>query len=393
MLLPVYLPTLLLAFGQGLTVYTLPLYAKSLGGNLVLVGAVVAAAGLGTFLTDLPAGMLTSRFGRGPLMLVGTGSSAISAILIGLIHTMPALVLLRVVAGAGGSIWQLSRMAYVTDVTAPAQRGRVLSTFGGVNRAGTFAGPIIGGFIAGRFGLASPFLVAGVAGLGATLLSLQVIRRATVTGTTPGRRMRWNVVGTVVRTHSRDLVTAGSAQFFAQIIRAGRQLIVPLYASSVLGLGVEIIGVIGTISAAIDMVMFLPAGLLMDRLGRKFASVPSFILLSLGMALIPLVHNAPELVLVTTLMGFGNGLGSGAMMTLGADLAPREMLGEFLGVWRLIGDAGTSIGPLLVGDIAHAVGLGSAALTLAAVGALSAATIVAFVRETLRTGVGSEGIM
>ncbi len=386
MLLPVYLPTLLLAFGQGLTVYTLPLYAKALGGNLALVGLAVAAGGIGTFLTDLPAGVLLGRFGRGRLMLVGTASAGIASLLIGLVHNMPALVLLRVVAGAGTSLWSLSRMAYVTDVTVPSQRGRILSTFGGVNRAGAFAGPAIGGFIAGRFGLASPFLIAGLTGLGAALMSLRVAAEATGSGAPSGRRMRWYLVGKVLRTQRRDLAGAGSAQFFGQIIRAGRQLIVPLYASSALGLGVEIIGVIGTISAAIDMAMFLPAGLLMDRFGRKFASVPSFVLLSLGMALIPFVHNAPELIAVTTLMGFGNGLGSGSMMTLGADLAPKAMLGEFLGLWRLIGDAGTSAGPIIVGEVAHVVGLTTSAATLAAIGALSAATMVVFVRETLRDG-------
>jgi len=83
-------------------------------------------------------------------------------------------------------------------------------------------------------------------------------------------------------------------------------------------------------------------------------------------------------------LGFGNGLGSGSMMTLGTDLAPKELLGEFLGLWRLIGDAGTSAGPIIVGSVAHAVGLSSAAVTLAAIGALSAGTIVVFVRETLR---------
>ncbi len=384
MLLPVYVPTLLLAFGQGLTVYTLPLYARSLGGNLTVIGLAVAAAGIGTFLTDLPAGMLLGRFGGARLMLIGTAAAGLAALLIGLMHSMPALVVLRVLSGAGSSLWSLSRMAYVVNVTLPAQRGRILSTFGGVNRAGSFAGPAIGGLVAARFGLASPFLIAGVAALAAALMSLRVAVAKPATGAPKGRQMRWNRVGAVLRTQSRDLASAGSAQFFGQIIRAGRQLIVPLYASTTLGLGVAIIGVIGTISAGIDMVMFFPAGVLMDRFGRKFASVPSFILLALGMLAIPFVHNAPELIAATTLMGFGNGLGSGSMMTLGTDLAPKELLGEFLGLWRLIGDAGTSAGPIIVGSVAHAVGLSSAAVTLAAIGALSAGTIVVFVRETLR---------
>jgi MFS family permease len=216
------------------------------------------------------------------------------------------------------------------------------------------------------------------------VMSLRVAAEKPETGAPASRSMRWDRVGAVLDAHSHDLASAGSAQFLGQIIRAGRQLIVPLYASTALGLGVAIIGVIGTISAAIDMAMFFPAGLLMDRFGRKFASVPSFVLLSLGMLAIPFVHNAPELIAATTLMGFGNGLGSGSMMTLGADLAPKDLLGEFLGLWRLIGDAGNSAGPIIVGSVAHAVGLSGSAVTLAAIGGLAAGTIALFVRETLR---------
>jgi MFS family permease len=131
------------------------------------------------------------------------------------------------------------------------------------------------------------------------------------------------------------------------------------------------------------MSLFLPAGILMDKLGRKFASVPSFIVLAIGMAMVPFTVDYVSLLVATCVMGFGNGIGSGTMMTLGADLAPREATGEFLGIWRLIGDAGTSGGPMAVGAIADLIGLGPAAFCLAGTGVLAASTLVIFVRETL----------
>jgi MFS family permease len=179
------------------------------------------------------------------------------------------------------------------------------------------------------------------------------------------------------------LGTAGSAQIFAQMIRAGRQIIVPLYASRMLGMGVGEIGSIVSISSAVDMSLFIPAGILMDKLGRKFASVPSFLIMAVGMAMIPFASGYVSLLLATCVMGFGNGIGSGTMMTLGADLAPREATGEFLGVWRLIGDVGATGGPLVVGGIADLVGLTLSAFTLSGVGVLAAVTLVLFVRETL----------
>lgn len=157
----------------------------------------------------------------------------------------------------------------------------------------------------------------------------------------------------------------------------------PLYASRVLGMGVGEIGSIVSISSAVDMSLFIPAGILMDKMGRKFASVPSFIIMAVGMAMIPFASGYGTLLAATCVMGFGNGIGSGTMMTLGADLAPREATGEFLGVWRLIGDVGATGGPLVVGGIADLVGLTLSAFTLSGVGVLAAATLVLFVRETL----------
>ncbi|MGI9254218.1 MAG: MFS transporter, partial [Thermomicrobiales bacterium] len=81
------------------------------------------------------------------------------------------------------------------------------------------------------------------------------------------------------------------------------------------------------------------------------------------------------------------GLGSGAMMTLGADLAPPGATGEFLGVWRLIGDVGASAGPLVVGWVAASAGLTGGAYVLAAVGVGAALTIGLLVQETRSRGV------
>ena len=102
------------------------------------------------------------------------------------------------------------------------------------------------------------------------------------------------------------------------------------------------------------------------------------------MALIPLTGSFTALTIATSLIGFGNGLGSGTMMTLGADLAPREAMGEFLGVWRLIGDTGSLAGPLLVGSVADLLSLTPAILAIGAIGILAASILGFFVPETLQ---------
>src|SRR5690606_41954682 len=75
-------------------------------------------------------------------------------------------------------------------------------------------------------------------------------------------------------------------------------------------------------------------------------------------------------------------IGSGTMMPLGADLAPPGRTGEFLGIWRFIGDTGQAIAPLAVGQLANLIGLALTAGATAGLGLLAAGTLTFFVRET-----------
>jgi MFS family permease len=189
---------------------------------------------------------------------------------------------------------------------------------------------------------------------------------------------------TTARSHHRILTTVGIGQLFAQMVRTGRDVLIPLYGADVLGLAVDSIGWISSLASAIDMLLFYPVGMIMDRYGRKFAIVPSFLVQGIGLALIPLTHSFAGLAAVGGLIGFGNGLGSGTMLTLGADLSPTQSRGEFLGMWRLIGDLGFTSGPLVAGSVANAMALPAAALVMGASGLVASAIFTFLVPETAK---------
>ena len=382
LIFPVYIPHFLLALCSGLLIPILPLYAKSFEVSYSFVGIVLAADGLGRLLGDLPSAIILNRIGRKLAMVLGVATVAISGAALFFASSIYVVFILRLIGGAGGSLWNISRYAYLTDITSTHQRGRALSVFGGVSRIGTFVGPAIGGYVAASTSIQGPFLLFGGIAAVATFIAAIAIEDGHTSLPRPKEGHLRHIAG-VFHTNRRALLTAGIGQLFAQAIRNGKTVIVPLYAAEVLGLGYEQIGLIVSISGFIDMSMFYPAGLIMDRFGRKFSIVPSFTLQAIGMALIPFSGEFTTLLLATSLIGFGNGLSSGAMMTFGADLAPREGMSEFLSLWRLIGDGGHLTAPLAIGSIADLVGLSPAAFVIAGIG-LSAASIFLFiVPETL----------
>jgi hypothetical protein len=76
------------------------------------------------------------------------------------------------------------------------------------------------------------------------------------------------------------------------------------------------------------------------------------------MFLIPLTHDAWGLLIVGLVMSLANGLGSGIIMTIGADLAPADARGEFLAAFRLLIDGSTSLTAPILSIATATVGLG-----------------------------------
>jgi MFS family permease len=379
--LPVYVPTLLLSLAQGLLLPVLPFYARSFEISFGMAAIVLAAAGIGTMLADVPAGMTIGRLGLKPTMLIGATLVVVSTFALAFASGFPVLVALRFIAGVGTAMWSLSRHAFIAESIHPRERGRAISTFGGINRIGTLGGPALGGFVGSTFGLTSAFYVAGTLALGGMIVAGLFVKSTSVvmTGT---HSLRWGIVRDLWHEKRRDLTAAGVAQICGQMIRSGRQTIIPFYAEDILGLTVAEVGLIMTASSIVDVLLFFPAGVIMDRFGRKYTSVPSFAIMGIGMMLIPATNGFFTLMAVAMVIGVGNGLGSGAMQTLGADLAPRGATGEFLGIWRLVGDSGSAGGPLVVGSLTDTVGFGIASFVLGCVGLTSASVFALLVRET-----------
>ncbi len=123
------------------------------------------------------------------------------------------------------------------------------------------------------------------------------------------------------RAHARLLATLGVAALAVQAVRQSRQTVLPLWCDHV-GLDATATSLVAGVSGAVDMLLFYPAGSVMDRVGRAAVGVPSMLVLAVGHVLLPFSHTAWTVALVGVVMGFGNGMGAGLVMTLGADHAP-----------------------------------------------------------------------
>lgn len=376
----VYLPSFLFAVGQGAVLPVVALAAREAGASVAGAGLTVALVGVGAMVFDLPAGSLVDRLGERRAMVVGTVLLVVSLTGCVLAPTAAAFAACTLLVGCGWAMWFLARLSYVGAVMPPHLRGRALSTLGGVHRVGSFCGPFVSAGAIAWLGLDGAYLVHVVLAAAACVV---LVRAPELPGDTPGGAHPPVGLLQVARQHRRVLATAGLAPLSIGLLRAGRPALLPLWGASQ-GLDAAQVALVFGLAGGLDMLLFYPAGWVSDRYGRKAVALPCTGLLALGFLLLPLAHDLRSIVAVALVMGVGNGLGSGIVMTLGADLAPVQGRAPFLGMWRLVSDTGAAGGPLLTAAVAGAASLGAASLVVGTAGLAGAVVVAACVPEPLR---------
>ena len=368
MALPVYVPSGLFGIGEGAIAPVVAIVASELGASVASASLVVGTMGIGRVLGDVPAGMLAERIGERRTMLCAVAVSVVSLSACLLAVDVWMLALGAAGTGVARAAFGLARHAYITAVIPYSLRARALSTLGGIQRAGLFVGPMCGGAAIAATGTSGAFWIAMASSVLAGIVLLVVpepkVHKTAAAHDAPTAQ--------VLREHLPVLRTLGSAAMLAGIVRASRQVVIPLWGNHI-GLDPALISFLFGLSGAVDMLLFYPAGLLMDRAGRNWVAVPSMLVLGVAHFLLPLTGSALGLGAVALLIGFGNGMSAGVIATVGSDASPDVGRAAFLGAWRFCADFGNGVGPLLIGAIATTASLTPAILTIGAIGGLAAA--------------------
>jgi MFS family permease len=89
--------------------------------------------------------------------------------------------------------------------------------------------------------------------------------------------------------------------------------------------------------------------------------------------------NEAWFIAVAVLFGVANGVSSGVILTVGADLAPKRHPAAFLGAYRTIGDAGQAAAPLVVSAVTSLVSLAAASAAIGVLGFVGAGMLLRWI--------------
>jgi len=419
-LLSGFLPAALFAIGEGAIIPIIPIAADSLGASLAIAGFVASLILVGELIGDVPSGVVVARIGERNAM-IGAAVVSVVGLLVCTVAPNPLVLALGVfLVGLSTAVFALARHAYMTTAIPLRIRARALSSLGGVFRFGYFVGPFLAAGVIHLTGTTqSAFWVHVVCCLGAAVVLLVIRDPATgVRGLQrPSRASRPTATDPAtatdattdaatpaalegeqfvkeesqglfqtIRAHHRVLVRLGSGAALIGAMRAGRQVILPLWAVSV-GLDDSTAALVIGIAGAVDFALFYTSGQIMDRWGRLASALPCMLGLSICYFLLAwsdhLDARVGWFIAVAMAMSLANGVGSGILMTLGADLAPADRPAPFLGAWRFTGDLGSAAAPLVISGVTALATIAVASGVMGVLGLVGAGILLRYVPRYL----------
>ena len=144
----------------------------TLGEGVNVFGFSATAFSLAALIAAPQMGALADRWGRRPILLICQGAHIFAPLIYLIAPTGEIFIGVRALAGAMTAGLNPAILSMIADVAPKEERGRWIGFVNGFSAIGFVIGPPLGGWIFDQWGLAAPFLTAGLASLCAFLIAL-----------------------------------------------------------------------------------------------------------------------------------------------------------------------------------------------------------------------------
>ncbi len=338
----------------------LPLMKTEFNVSFTQLGFILSVFFATSGLGQVVAGMLVDRIGPHRLLLSGVALQSFAVMLMGFAPSWLLLLPLAFFAGLGNTVYHPSDLSILSRRITLARQGRAFATHSMAGALGFAVSPLAMGFIGLHWGWRTALIAGGIFGLlsaGSLLLNRTWLHAddfhphatsETDRNAAPARKLSF------FELLALPVVMFGFA-FFLLTAFSGGALMNFTVSALTEGYGVAL----ATATIAIAVLQFgsiggtLIGGLAADRYGRHYL-IASIGMVGAGITLLPVVYTALPLALIMVclaLSGIFSGMALPSRDLLIRGAAPRGNLGKTFGSVYSGLDAGSLIGPLLIGPL------------------------------------------
>ncbi len=334
-----------LCMSIGMLLAVVPVYADDdLGVGSFGVAVAVAAVSPMVLVCQPFAGRYADRNGRRILIVAGGVLAAITVAGYVIADSLPLLVLLRLLTGAGEAMALVGAATIVTDLAPEQRRGEALSIFSLGLWGGLALGPLVGELVLGETRFDAVWLLAAAFCLAAGLIGLLVPETA------PTRVAEETSAARLVHPAA---IGPGLVLSFTVLGFAGLGTFGALYAREI---GLDGAGTVFLVFSAVVVSTRVVARQVPDRLGPKRTSRIALGLIAAGLFTVGLWNVPAGLYLGTVVVAFGHALAFPSLMTLAVNSGPANERSSIVGTFSAFTELGFLVGALSLGAVASALG-------------------------------------
>lgn len=332
--------------GIGIIAPLLPVYAKRMGADGVLVGLIFSTFSISRLIFMPMAGALSDRYGRKSFLMTGLFLYALCSAAYIVALQAWSLVGIRFLQGAASAMILPIAMAAVADLTESEKAGEAVGTFNAPIYLGLGFGPLMGGVIADWISIEVNFLIMGLLSLLSLFLVLAFMPRI-------GERKRKAPIRVRAWGLLKDPVfrTVFFLRFALSVGLGVMSSFLPLLGVMEIGLSMAAVGFCIAVKILTVAVLMHPFGKLADKTDKVKLSILGTGLNAMALLGATAARSLPELLAVCLIWGFGSALSVPAMTAL--VIARGKILetgmGRAMGLFNLAFSAGIAVGPIALG--------------------------------------------
>jgi len=338
--------------GSGAIYPYLPVFLREdAGASLGMIGLVAGAYYVAVLAFSVPAGRLSDRVGRKPMLVAGTALYAVSMLLFTLTKDPWLFVLFRAIEGLGAAAVVPAALAFVAEISSEEHRSRAYGWLTSAQYAGLIIGPAAAWALlsfesGGDYGFDAIFLFGSAITAAAAVTLAVYLREPDKAGGSPRHAVpRPPLRSLLSRPVAAIILIVATAEFAI----GGFEVVWSIYLRD-LGASLAVVGLTWVLFSAPLLLSFL-GGRLADRHSRLALLVAGFSVQAVCWLLVPIFHDPAVFLLIVPVDGLALALASPATQAFLVQVSPPPWLGTIQGMeqsgMQLAALIGTVAAPLL----------------------------------------------
>lgn len=336
------------------------LYMAELGASAIIISMISSVSTIVISLARIPGGYIADRYGRKRIVVLMTFVISLTFFIYAFAPSWEWIFLGAIIANAS-LIYQPALFAIRADSVPPEKRGISFAFMDFLANLACLPAPLIAAYLVATYELKGGMSIAYVAAalLGITAASIRLFLKETLSKERNGKPLKKN------RSFISEYVDAlrfifknmlGLTVFYLLFNFAfmGVSPFLSYYAVYFLGLGKEMWGYLYFLAGIVYLLVLLPIGFFVDKIGRKTVLMGIILLTVFGVLVYGLAPRDSSLTPLFVFLGLSSWIISNAafftsLSALEADLVPREKRGRILAVLGLVASFSAASGQAFTG--------------------------------------------